>query len=437
MGDYELLKRRYERERNARKQAEQILNQKSTELYLRNQELKEITDGLEREVQRRTLDLSCARDHALAAVKAKSDFVANMSHEIRTPLNGVLGIIGLLEDSVLTEEQRTLLGTAADSGDHLLEVVNDILDFSKIEAGKMEINIESMDLMALLAQVPAAFGAAAAEKSLDLAVEIPEGFPGRIEGDAMRVRQVLYNLVSNAIKFTQRGGVTIRLSFDESHYCLDVEDTGLGMTPEQQTVVFNAFDQADSSVTRVYGGTGLGLSITHKLIELMQGVIHLHSVPGSGSCFRISLPLSPSETPVEPSTEMPDNIRFHGQRILLVEDNTVNQTIAIYMLEKLNLTVDLCVNGREAVEMSRHQPYQCILMDVQMPVMDGLEASRIIRARELRGHHVPIIAMTAHASDQHRVQSLDSGMDEHVTKPIKTRELGRVLARFLTPSCSS
>ncbi len=431
MGDYELLKRRYEREKNARKQAEQILNQKSTELYLINQELREISDGLEQEVLRRTQDLSRARDQALAAVKAKSDFVANMSHEIRTPLNGVLGIISLLEDTELSDHQRGLLSTAAESGEHLLEVVNDILDFSKIEAGKMELNIEPMNLVSVLNQVPATFGAAAAKKNLSLNLQIPDSVPASIEGDAMRLRQVIYNLVSNAIKFTHQGDVAIRLELEEENYRISVQDSGVGMTPEQQEVVFNAFDQADSSVTRNYGGTGLGLSITHKLIDLMQGTIQLDSEPGVGSCFTVRLPLSPSDTPVAIQPLLQEDVTFSGQTVLLVEDNMVNQTIAIHMLEKLNLAVELCVNGREAVEITRHQRFDAILMDVQMPVMDGLEATRLIRARESNRFHVPIIAMTAHASDQHRVESLDSGMDEHITKPIKVRELGQVLSRFL------
>ena len=437
MGDYELLKRRYERERNARKQAEQILNQKSTELYLINQELREMTDGLEQEVRRRTEDLLRARDQALAAVKAKSDFVANMSHEIRTPLNGVLGIIALLEDTKLNDEQHRLLATASESGDHLLEVVNDILDFSKIEAGKMTLNMEPMDLVALLKQLPATFGAVAVQRQLALHVHIPEHFPPGIEGDAMRLRQVIYNLVSNAIKFTHQGEVSVRLSMADDHYLIEVEDTGVGMTPAQQEVVFNAFDQADSSVTRQYGGTGLGLSITHKLVEMMQGNIGLTSKVGTGSCFRVSLPLAVTELIDQTPKSALDDRLFEGQTVLLVEDNMVNQTIAIHMLEKMNLTVELCVNGREAVEISRRHGFDLILMDVQMPVMDGLEATRIIRAREVTGQHVPIIAMTAHASDQHRIDSLDSGMDEHVTKPIKVRELKQVLHRFLTTPAST
>ena len=437
MGDYELLKRRYERERNARKQAEQILNQKSTELYLINQELREMTDGLEQEVRRRTEDLLRARDQALAAVKAKSDFVANMSHEIRTPLNGVLGIIALLEDTKLNDEQHRLLATASESGDHLLEVVNDILDFSKIEAGKMTLNMEPMDLVALLKQLPATFGAVAVQRQLALHVHIPEHFPPGIEGDAMRLRQVIYNLVSNAIKFTHQGEVSVRLSMADDHYLIEVEDTGVGMTPAQQEVVFNAFDQADSSVTRQYGGTGLGLSITHKLVEMMQGNIGLTSKVGTGSCFRVSLPLAVTELIDQTPKSALDDRLFEGQTVLLVEDNMVNQTIAIHMLEKMNLTVELCVNGREAVEISRRHEFDLILMDVQMPVMDGLEATRIIRAREVTGQHVPIIAMTAHASDQHRIDSLDSGMDEHVTKPIKVRELKQVLHHFLTTPAST
>ena len=431
MGDYELLKRRYEREKNARKQAEQILNQKSTELYLINQELREISDGLEQEVLRRTQDLSRVRDQALAAVKAKSDFVANMSHEIRTPLNGVLGIISLLEDTKLDNHQRRLLATAAESGDHLLEVVNDILDFSKIEAGKMELNIEPINLVAVLNQVPATFGAAAAKKNLALTLVIPDSVPESIDGDAMRLRQVVYNLVSNAIKFTHQGQVTIRLELEGEHYSISVEDTGVGMSPEQQEVVFNAFDQADSSITRNYGGTGLGLSISHKLIDLMQGSIELTSEQNKGSCFRMRLPLNLSDSPVSHQPLLSEDITFTGQTVLLVEDNMVNQTIATHMLEKLNLNVELCVNGREAVETTRSRRFDAILMDVQMPVMDGLEATRLIRARESNRYHVPIIAMTAHASDQHRLDSLDSGMNEHITKPIKVRELGQILSRFL------
>lgn len=431
--DYDSLLRRYEREKSARLQAEAILAQKSIELFERNQELSSLTQALERQVQERTRALAETRDEALQAARAKSDFIANMSHEIRTPLNGVLGILGMLGGTLLSEAQQRLVATASESGHHLLGVINDILDFSKIESGKMRLEESPLNLPDLIHHSMAALQIVARNKGLELQMEVDADFPSLISGDALRLRQILLNLISNAVKFTPRGWVRVRLGRDQHYFSLEVEDSGIGMSPEQCRSIFNAFDQGDSSITRRFGGTGLGLTITRRLACLMKGELSVSSVPEQGSCFRVLLPLhiispSPIADNIKPQVEAS---HFDGQSVLLVEDNEVNQLIARHLLEKLNLTVTCCRNGAEAVAAVQNAGFACILMDLQMPVMDGLEATRQIRALPRPLAQIPIIAMTAHASEEHRLQSMENGMDEHLTKPIVVRQLQLTLARFL------
>lgn len=431
--EYQALLRRYEREKHARQQAETILEQKSAELFERNEELSTLTHRLEQQVEERTRDLADTRDQALQATRAKSDFIANMSHEIRTPLNGVLGILGMLAGTPLSDAQQRLVTTATESGQHLLGIINDILDFSKIESGKMKLDAEPVDVTDLLQQGIASLQVVARNKGLHLVLQIEPGFPAQVLGDALRLRQILLNLLSNAIKFTPSGRVLVRLWHDKRFWYLAVEDSGIGMSQQQCQQIFNAFDQGDTSITRRFGGTGLGLTITQRLTRLMQGELTVSSVPDQGSCFTVGLPLRVVEVSERhaaiPARSGP--VRFAGQAVLLVEDNEVNQLIARHLLEKLNLVVTCARNGVEALAAVAEQPFACILMDLQMPVMDGLEATRRLRAMTGPVARTPVIAMTAHATEEHRLESLGNGMDEHLTKPIVAAQLQATLARYI------
>lgn len=428
----ERLQRRLEREKNARLEAERILEAKSRELFDRNEELRALSASLEKQVINRTRDLMAARDEALAAVKAKSQFIANMSHEIRTPLNGVLGMINMLSESPLKPEQEKLTNTAQQAGQHLLEIVNDILDFSKIDAGEMKLHFEPVDIVALVKQSHNTMHPVAVGKGIALRKKLPDTFPSRVSADALRLRQVLTNLLSNAIKFTNTGEVVIELSRLDQQYVLQVTDSGIGMSDEQIGRIFNAFGQADGSITREFGGTGLGLTITQNFIHLMGGSIEVSSTPGQGSVFTITLPLEEcDENHANVSALVSENTRFEPARILVVEDNDVNLEIARYLLEKTGLQVDAARNGQEAVEAVQKAQYPIVLMDIQMPVLDGLAATKKIRSLGFSTTDLPILAMTAHASAEHRQDSLDAGMNLHLTKPLDPIQLYQALAEYL------
>nr|WP_281423935.1 ATP-binding protein [Oceanobacter mangrovi] len=377
--------------------------------------------------------MSEARDQALIAVQTKAGFLAHMSHEIRTPMNGVLGIITMLLETQLNSRQRELLKTAESSGWHLLGIINDILDFSKIEAGKMQLEPIAVDLPALLEDVLASLQVLAREKQLQLQFHRDPMVPEHLLLDPLRTRQIVTNLISNAIKFTSQGGVYLNLlPAAEQKFILQVRDTGIGISEQQSEQIFEAFGQADNSIGRRFGGTGLGLTITRELVELMGGSIALDSEPGRGSCFNVSLPLN--EAPLADNESSPRmEVSLKGYRVLLVDDNEVNQLIARHMLEKLGLTVIAANGGQQALQLLQNNPMlaDVILMDLQMPELDGFETAG--RIRQLHPHlmQLPIIAMTAHASDEDRLQSMHNGMDEHLAKPINSQRLGAVLREFL------
>ncbi len=381
--------------------------------------------------------LVTARDEAEAATRAKSAFLATMSHEIRTPLNGVLGMAQAMAMGELNDQQRERLDIVRQSGEALLAILNDVLDLSKIEAGKLELEEADFDIAELARGAHATFAATAQAKGLDFALTVDRNAAGVYRGDSVRVRQILYNLVSNALKFTDRGAVKVNVGRADGALVLKVADTGIGIAANKLTTLFQKFEQADASTTRRYGGTGLGLSICRDLAELMGGSISVESAPGKGATFCAMLPLAkasrrpraPTPLAVEPAA--PADGR--AIRVLAAEDNGMNRLVLRTLLNQVGVDPVMVADGRAAVQAWEKEPWDLILMDVQMPVMDGPTATGVIRAREkAEGRsRTPIIALTANVMAHQVLEYKTAGMDDFVAKPIEAARLYTVVQTAL------
>ena len=391
-------------------------------------------------------DLRLARDASEESTKAKNEFLANMSHEIRTPMNGILGLLHLVSQTELTPKQRDYIEKSQISAKNLLRIINDILDFSKIEAGKLEMEYIEFSILDILEEVEHIFNSKIRESNLDFSIIVADNIPGLVKGDPLRLEQILINLIGNAVKFTHDGGVKVQVQKiedekDHISFCFSVKDTGIGMTSEQVDLLFAPFTQADTSITRRYGGTGLGLVICENLVKLMGGTIWVESNIGQGTTFYFTACFAPAR--IYNSCEicdaggisvqtLPETINNSPEKgnILLVEDNEINQLIAKEMLESVGYTVDIAENGQEALDMLGGGGYELILMDIQMPVMDGISATKRIRENP-EYDNLPIIAMSANAMSDDMEKSLECGMNEHITKPINPDNLYSTIKKQL------
>ncbi len=400
------------------------------DLYLQRVKL----DHLLAEMEEANLNLKVAKDKAEEATRTKSMFLANMSHEIRTPLNGVIGISKLLKKSVLDPEQQELVNIITNSGENLMMIINDILDFSKIESGQVQFESINFELKELIEDIFQLMKFRAEEKGIEFRYSISDDIPPVLCGDPLRINQILLNLINNAIKFTHKGKVEVIVELVDKHdqihrVMFRVIDTGIGISEEGKSLLFKEFYQTESSITRRYGGTGLGLAISRNLVSLMHGEINVKSELGKGSEFWFRLPLKEATKP----TEDENDDHYHlpkDMRILLAEDNLINQKVSTLNLKQLGFKCDIACNGQEAFDMHKNAPYDLILMDMQMPEVDGLQATRMIRGFEkenMEKNPVYITAMTANSLVEDKKDCIMAGMDNFMSKPFSEKDLATIL----------
>jgi len=426
-----LYERRFLREKNARKSAEKLLENKSLELHSRNVELEKLAAELEARVQARTEELEAEKNHALELSHAKSDFVATMSHEIRTPINGIIGILKLLEEDLAdNSEQFNLVNIAQHSSQTLLHIINDILDFSKIESGKLRLENIPFNLRETLTKLIYPFEKLAYEKKIELIFKLDSQIKTQVIGDPFRLTQVLNNFLSNAFKFTEQGKIELNIQLQQDWLVFCVTDTGIGIPEDKQSRLFKDFSQVDTSTSRKYGGTGLGLVITQRIIELMGGEVGFESQEGMGSRFFMQIPYRPVENKkLHNSEHSPENSHHQTNkplRLLLVDDNQVNRLVGQKLLSRLGHHVDCAEDGFSAIDIMKSQNtfYDLIFMDIQMPDLNGYETTQILRKENIQ---IPIIALTANTSNEDRQMAKESGMDDFLSKPFQLKDIENLL----------
>ena len=412
-------------------QDQKVSDQLDQDLAIKLEEQARLTKKLE-SLNRHLLH---AKESAEIASRAKSVFLANMSHEIRTPMNGVIASVQLLQDTPLDKEQDELVNLIARSSNSLLGIINDILDLSKIEAGYLHLDKVAFNFHQMIHDVCELNRAFARDKTVTIKATLEPGTPKYLLGDAMRVRQILMNIITNAIKFTREGRVDIEVGFDHIendryNIIIEVHDTGIGIPKDRIDKIFESFEQADVSISRNYGGTGLGLTICKNLVDLMDGYLEVESEADKGASFIITLPLRETD-PVEDESEVDLLSKNYQKRVLVAEDNVVNQRVAQKMFSKIGLDVDIVFDGEAAVAAASTQHYDLIVMDIEMPILNGLEATRSIIAGDGPNRNTPIIAMTASVLEEDRQRILDGGMKGVVGKPVRLKQLTQELDRLL------
>lgn len=433
--DEVVSRRRYERERAARQQAEYLLEVKSRELFEANQALIRHTQELESEVQERTKELERAKILAEAASQAKSGFLANMSHELRTPLNGIIGIADALTTELQDPHLKRMATLILSSGESLMDLLNDILDLSKVESGHMDLVPAPFNIRATLQKISALHVIRASEKAVDLIVDTSPDLPAAVLGDSHRVAQILHNLLSNAVKFTDHGQIRLAASRDiAGGIVLSVSDTGIGMSPDQARRLFNRFEQADSKTSRKYGGTGLGMAIVHELVKLMNGAIKVTTAPDQGTTITVTLPMPLANVmPEDRAKVLGDVPDLTGLHCLAADDNTINREMLEALMAPTGLGLTMAEDGQEAIDLFTADParFDILLLDISMPRVDGIEAlTQIRRAAEwAKVAAVPAIALTANAMEEDQRGFRDAGFSQVMVKPFRRKELADLILR--------